>query len=178
MKNEFKKTRIILCLLSVLYIISGAIGIIHPLLFSVYLISVLGAFFLLNGFSSLFDGIKNIKNHNYHWGMSLFLGLMEIILSISIFMFPLMSELYLVMYIGMLILIKGIFIICSSFSKRSDLKTPHTSTGIISILFGFLLVVSPVLSDKLIILMVAWFIIFSGIDLFVIAMGMKNDQDE
>jgi len=167
-----------LYLLSILYIIAGISGIVYPVAFSMYLIYILGAFFLLSGIVNSIDGIKNLKNPKYHWGMSLFLGIIELILSFSIFTSPVLSGIYLIVYIGMLLLVRGLFVISSLLGRKDELKTPHMSTGIVSILFGILFVVIPVFSSELIVLVIAWFIIFSGVDLFVITMGMNKVYEE
>ncbi|MCS5420824.1 MULTISPECIES: HdeD family acid-resistance protein [Psychrilyobacter] len=172
--NKETKAGISLYLLAVLYIITGISGVIYPVVFSVYLIYILGAFFLLSGVINFIDGIKNLNNPAYHWGMSLFLGIIEIILSFSIFISPILSEVYLIVYIGILLLIRGLFIIFNSFGKKDELKTPHMSTAVVSILFGMLFVGIPMFSTELIVLAIAWFIIFSGVDLFIITMGMNK----
>ncbi len=172
--NKGTKASIALYLLAVLYIITGISGIVYPVGFSIYLIYILGAFFLLSGLINFIDGIKNMKNPKYHWGMSLFLGVIEIILSFSIFTSPVLSEIYLIIYIGMLLLIRGVFIISSSFGRKDELKTLHMSTGVVSILFGMLFIGIPLFSTELIVLAIALFIIFSGVDLFIITMGMNK----
>lgn len=177
MKNKLVEGKALIYILSALYIIIGGVGVVHPILFSVYLISILGAFFLLNGINNLYEGIKNMKDPSYHWGMSVFLGIMEIILSLSIFVHPVVSEIYLIIYVGMLILIRGLFILLNEGFGKNRPKTHHTSGAVISILFGGLLVGAPLLSNEMIVLMIAWFIILSGVNLLVIAIGGSRHID-
>ncbi len=174
--NNQKKFTLSFYLLGALYTITGILCMTFPLIFSIYLVYILAFLFLFNGLSNLLDGIRNINTPRHHWGMSLFLGIVEIILSFSIFVSPILSGIYLVLYIGFLLFIRGCFIVFNSFGQKSELKTPHTSTGIISILFGLLFIIAPLFSDKLIAITIAWFIIFSGIDLFIIGLGIDKNK--
>ncbi len=173
--NNQKKLTLIYSVLGILYTITGILCLAYPLMFSIYLVDILAVLFLLIGITNLLDGIKNIKTPNYHWGINLFLGIVEIILAISVIASPILSGIYLVLYIGFLLFIRGCFIAFNSLSKKSELKTPHTSTGIISILFGLLFIIAPLFADKLIAAIIAWFVIFTGIDLIIIALGNRNN---
>ncbi|MGB6128281.1 MAG: DUF308 domain-containing protein [Psychrilyobacter sp.] len=167
-----------LYLLSILYTVTGISGIVYPVAFSIYLIYVLGVFFLLSGIVNSIDGIKNLKNPKYNWGMSLFLGIIELIFSFSIFASPVISSIYLIIYTGILLLVRGLFVISSLLGRKGELKIPHISTGVVSVLFGILFIMIPVFSKELIVLVIAWFIIFSGVDLFIITMGINKVYEE
>ena len=174
MKNLSTKFQSVFYLISVFYIVTGVLGVLHPMLFSMYLIFILGAFFLINGGANFIDGVLNIGKEDYHWGMSLFLGIIEFFLALSMFYNPISSQISIVIYVGALLIVRGLFIIFNSWGISKELKKHNMSIGIISILFGILFVVIPFFSQELIVLMVAWFILFSGVNLFVATLSLKK----
>lgn len=174
MKSLSSKFQSIFYLISIFYIITGVLGILHPMMFSVYLIFILGAFFLINGGANFIDGVLNLRKEDYHWGMSLFLGIIEIFLALSMFFNPISSQISIVIYVGALLLVRGLFIIFNSLGINIELKKHQMSIGIISTLFGILFIVIPFFSQELIVLMVAWFILFSGVNLFVATLSFKK----
>lgn len=164
----------------ILYSLIGIFGLINPVAFSMYLIYILAFFFLVNGFNNFVKGIKFINVPNFHWALSIFLGTIEILLALSLFFTPFISQIYMIIYAGVFLLIKGIFIIVNVVSHKKifpNLYSHNLGSGIIDLLFGILLIFLPIFSQQFLFLAVSWYILFCGINLVISALALKKSNN-
>lgn len=166
-------------LLGILYSIIGIYGLINPMNFSLYVIYILAFLFLIGGFNNFVKGIKFTDVPGYHWGLSIFTGAVEILLALSLFFTPFVSQLYIIMYIGAFLIVKGIFIFINVLAHKKafpGLYSYNIGSAIIDILFGILLMLLPVFSQQFLFLAIAWFILFSGINLITTGFMLRKQK--
>lgn len=178
--QEFnKKVFTYLLVTGILFSIVGVFGIFSPTIFSVYLVDILAGFFLVSGVKNFTKGFQFRKVANFHWGLYIFIGVLEIIISLSLFSTPFASQIYIIIYAGIFMIFKGIFIILNILFNRKifpSLVDFSLGSGIIDTLFGVLLVALPFFSQEFIALCIAWYILFSGANLILSAFYFKKSQ--
>lgn len=178
--QEFnKKVFTYLLVTGILFSIVGVFGVFSPTIFSVYLVDILAAFFLVSGVKNFTKGFQFRKVANFHWGLYIFIGVLEIIISLSLFSTPFASQIYIIIYAGIFMIFKGIFIILNILFNRKifpSLVDFSLGSGIIDTLFGILLVALPFFSQEFIALCIAWYILFSGANLILSAFYFKKSQ--
>ncbi|MGL5664272.1 MAG: DUF308 domain-containing protein, partial [Cetobacterium sp.] len=75
--------------------------------------------------------------------------------------------------------LKGIFVVFNSLFHKNifpGLSSVTFSSGLIDVLFGILLTVVPFISQQFIFLCIAWYILFSGINLVMISFSIKRND--
>ncbi|MGL5176221.1 MAG: HdeD family acid-resistance protein [Cetobacterium sp.] len=172
-----KKIFLYLLITGILFNLVGIFGIFTPTIFSVYIIDILAAFFFVSGIKNFTKGFQFRKVPNFHWGLYIFVGVLEVIISISLFSQPFLSQLYMIIYAGIFMIFKGIFIFINTIINRKtfpDSVKFSLNPGITDILFGILLVGLPFFSQRFISLCVAWYILFSGANLILSAFYFKR----
>ncbi|MEG0069336.1 HdeD family acid-resistance protein [Cetobacterium sp.] len=178
--DEFnKKIFSYLLFTGILFSIVGIFGIFSPTIFSIYLVYILAAFFLVSGVKNFTKGFQFRKITNFHWGLYIFLGALEIIISLSLLATPFASQIYMIIYAGIFMIFKGIFILLNVLFNRKifpSLVSFSLGSGIIDVLFGFLLVALPFFSQQFIFLCIAWYILFSGANLILSAFSFKSSN--
>ncbi|MDX8335624.1 MULTISPECIES: HdeD family acid-resistance protein [Cetobacterium] len=178
--QEFnKKIFTYLLVTGILFSLVGIFGVFSPTIFSIYLVDILAAFFLVSGVKNFTKGFQFRKVPNFHWGLYIFIGVLEVVISLSLFSTPFSSQIFMIIYAGIFMIFKGIFIVLNILFNRKifpSLVDFSLGSGIIDLLFGILLVALPFFSQQFIFLCIAWYILFSGANLILSAFYFKRSQ--
>lgn len=177
MINFKKKIFRYLLITGILFSLVGIFGIFSTNIFSTYIIDILAAFFFVSGIKNFIKGFQFRKVLNFHWGLYIFIGVLEVVASISLLSQPFKSQLYMIIYSGIFMTFKGILIFINTIFNRKIFPNSvnfSLNTGIINILFGSLLIGLPFLSESFIFICVAWYIFFSGTNLILSAFYFKR----
>lgn len=162
----------------ILFTAIGIYGVFEPISFSNYLVYILAFFFFMGGIKNFTKGfeLKSIIP-DFHWGLYILVGAMEIIISLSLLRNPFPAQINLIIYAGIFMILKGIFIALNLFLNRS-LSPRMSNSGIVSsiidILFGSLLIIFPTFAQQFIVLCIAWYILFSGAHFILAAFSFKK----
>ncbi len=178
--QEFnKKIFTYLLVTGILFSLVGIFGVFSPTIFSIYLVDILAAFFLVSGVKNFTKGFQFRKVPNFHWGLYIFIGVLEVVISLSLFSTPFSSQIFMIIYAGIFMIFKGIFIVLNILFNRKifpSLVDFSLGSGVIDLLFGILLVALPFFSQQFIFLCIAWYILFSGANLILSAFYFKRSQ--
>lgn len=176
--EEFnRKVFLYLLITGIIFSLIGILGIFSPTIFSIYVIYILAFFFLVNGVKNFTKGFQFKHITNFHWGLYILIGVLEIIIALSLLSAPFASQIYMIIYAGIFMLFKGIFIVVNVIFNRKvfpSLINFSLGSGIIDTLFGILLIVLPVFSQQFLFLCIAWYILFSGANLVLSAFSFKK----
>jgi uncharacterized membrane protein HdeD (DUF308 family) len=113
-----------------------------------------------------------------YWWLVLIKGIILILLSFFIFSNPVSALMGLVLYIGIATLITGIFLIIVSLSGPKEGNWGWRLTeGIIDVVFGFILLSNPAISAAVLPFVVGFWVIFSGILMFVGSFSVRKEGD-
>jgi uncharacterized membrane protein HdeD (DUF308 family) len=122
-------------------LIIGILLITMPALTIFAAVSFLGAYWFIIGILA----IGSIFSDRTHMGLKLIVGILGIIAGLAILAYPILSTMIVpltfILYIGIL----GVFLGLVSLYRAASSRTwEHAVTGVISILFGLIIIVNPV----------------------------------
>lgn len=164
----------------IFFCIIGVLGLINPQFMAIYIVYMIAVFFFLAGFATLYMGFKFHKNPDFHSTLYIFMGLTQLLFAISLVAFPLKSQFLIFIYIAVFLLIKGIFILLNQMSHKHlfpVLSQCSLSTGLIDVLFGVTLLVMPFFSNMFLLMVLAWYFLFCGINFIASAFSLKKAQN-
>lgn len=157
----------------------GLVLLINPAATVIILVQFLAVFWVLDGIFTLVHAIKGCKHVN-KWGWGVFVGILSILAGIVIFSRPLVSSILtvalLVYLIAFLAMFFGISGIATGIRLRKEISHEWSMIlgGILSTLFGILLLSSPLMSAMALVLNVAAFSAINGIILIVLSFRVKK----
>ena len=160
-------------------VLLGIILLAFPLDTMKVLILIMGAWWVIDGIVTVVKSIKGRKNQQA-WGWGIFTGLLGVIAGIVVLSQPALSAIlttsFLVWFLGISALIYGINGIVTGIRLRKEVKGEWSMIlgGIFSIIFGIILMVSPLVSAMTIIKIMGIVAIAGGITLTLVAFGIKK----
>lgn len=172
MLNSFIKNWWMLVLRGVLAIILAILAFIYPVAVAATLLFWIGIFVIADGIITLISALVNWSKVEDKW-LLLFEAVISIVLGIIILRSPEATALFLVIYLAVWSIFAGITKIATAIQLRKEIEGEGwlILSGIISILFGIILIANPGLGLATIILMLAVFMLVTGI-LFIL-LGFK-----
>ncbi len=133
-----------LALRGLLAIIFGLIAIVFPHIALLAFIYVFGAYALIGGIIAVIVALRE-RGSVGRWGWILFEGILSIIAGLIAFVFPGLTALVWLYIIAAWAIVIGTMEIFAAFAIRPFLSRewPLVLTGILSLVFGFLLIIFP-----------------------------------
>jgi len=165
----------VLALRGVFAIIFGVLALIWPALTLLVLITLFGAYALVDGIFAVIAGIASY-GRNERWWAVLLEGVAGIILGVLTFLWPGTTALVLVYFIAAWALITGIFEIVAAIRLRKEIEGEWMMvlSGIVSILFGLFLVVAPGAGALGLTWVIGAYAIVFGILLLILAFRLRS----
>lgn len=153
----------------VLAILFGALAISWPRITVLVLVSLFAAFALLDGITSTVSAIRN-----RHWGWPFIAGLLSIVIGVMAIVWPARTGTALVILIGVWAVVRGTSDLAAAVALRRAITQEWVLvlSGVLSVLFGALLILWPGAGALAIIGLIAGFSIFLGI--LLIAAGIRQ----
>jgi uncharacterized membrane protein HdeD (DUF308 family) len=143
------------------------------------LVQFLGAYWIADGIFTLVHALKGRKVAK-NWGRGLFVGIPSIVAGLIIFSRPLASAILTVTFLVYLIAFWSMFFGINSIvtgirlHKEVNNEWSMILGGIISTLFGILLLVSPMMSAMTLVWLIAVFALVDGIILIVLSFKVRK----
>jgi uncharacterized membrane protein HdeD (DUF308 family) len=163
----------ILFLWGILTLILGALFLNTPAVTAEVLITFMGAFWLVGGLFS----IASLAVDRTHMGWKVFLAAINIIAGALILVFPVFTTVFILLvtaiYIGFVACIIGFSHLFLAF-RRKD--AGNGVIGIISLVFGILLLANPALTAGMLPFIAGAFCIVSGISAIIASIVAKKSQ--
>jgi uncharacterized membrane protein HdeD (DUF308 family) len=167
MKLNFKS---IFLTLGIFYVLIGALGISNMGFFNQNIEYILSTILFLNGIYHIFYSMTNRKNPYFHWGLVLAEGAIELISVAVILLNTFTSQLFFTSYIGGLLCLKGLILVLGRDNKLTSWENTNAKVkilviikGLLHFLFGSLIIILPLLTDKAVYIVFGWYILFLGI---------------
>ena len=159
----------------ILSILLGLIAIFWPEVAFASLVLIVGVFALVNGVIAIISAFtSNAKSENWWW--LILEGALGILLgAITIFQPQAMARVWLILIAAWLI-VAGIFEVITAIAIRKVIEGEFWMilAGVVSVLFGFLLLASPSLGIAAIGIIIGLFAILFGIIFILLAIGLKK----
>ena len=133
----------LLLLRGLLGILFGVLTFVWPAISLFSLVILFGAYTLVDGAFALYAAFKGGKRKGTGW--LIFVGLTGIAAGIITFIYPQVTALVLVIFIGAWALVRGIFEIIGAIRLRREIEREWLLilAGVISVLFGLAVLINP-----------------------------------
>ena len=156
-------------------VIFGVLAIVWPGLTLLVLITLFGAYALVDGIFAVIAGIASY-GRNERWWAVLLEGIAGIILGVLTFLWPGTTALVLVYFIAAWALITGVFEIAAAIRLRKEIEGEWMMvlSGILSIIFGAFLIVAPGAGALGLTLVIGVYAIVWGILLIILAFRLRK----
>lgn len=160
-------------------LIMGALLLYKSGITVLVLVQILGAFFFVDGLFTIFKSILG-RRYIEGWGWGLFVGIMEVLAGIIVFVHPFASAIltvsFLVYFIAFMAMFFGFLSIFTGIRLRKEMEGEWTMIlgGLLSVIFGILLIFNPEASAVALIIVMGVFAIMGGIAQVVFAFKMRK----
>lgn len=164
-----------LALRGVLAVIFGIMALVWPTITLEILVILFGTYTLLDGITLLVTSLTNRKQYP-KWGRWLLSGTLSLVIGILAFVWPEITALALLLLIAARSIIVGVFEILAAIQLRKEIAGEWLLglSGVLSILFGILLVIQPESGTLAIVSLIGIYAIVFGILLFALALRIKG----
>jgi uncharacterized membrane protein HdeD (DUF308 family) len=153
-------------------IVFGVLAFVWPHITLTALIFLFGAYALVDGVFSIIAGVKT-HAENKRWWLLLILGLLSVAAGIYAFVIPTITAFILLILIASWSIVSGVFEIVGAIQLRKHISGEWllALSGIISILFGALLLYNPVAGALAVVWLIGIYAVVYGI--LLLALGMR-----
>jgi uncharacterized membrane protein HdeD (DUF308 family) len=141
------------------------------------LVLVWGAFALVDGVLALVAGVRIRDNGKPLWAL-IIVGLLGIAAGIVTFLYPGLTALVLLYIIAIWALVSGIFQVVAAIRFRKDIRNEWLLglSGLVSILFGGMLIMQPGAGALALVWVIGIYAVFFGILLLVFSFRLKQHK--
>ena len=161
----------LLLLYGLLSLAVGTMFLMTPGISTEFLITLIGAYWLVGG---LFT-IGSLAVSRAHAGWKIFLSVINIVAGVLILSYPLFSTIFLLAFFIIFIGFWGIFIGIGHLYHAYVKKDAGTGVlGIVSLIFGLVLLAYPLFAATLIPLIIGVFAVMSGVAAIIASFGVKK----
>lgn len=169
----------LLLLRGIASIVFGVLAFIWPGLTLVTLVLFYGAFALVDGVIALVAAFKGSAKPAPTWWLVV-VGLLGIGVGLATFVMPGITAVVLVLFIGAWALVHGIFEIIGAIQLRKEIDNEWMLilSGIVSVLFGLIILMAPGAGALGLIWAIAAYSIVFGISFIALAFRLKNHRHE
>jgi uncharacterized membrane protein HdeD (DUF308 family) len=155
----------------ILSLIIGFMFLTTPGITTLLLITFLGAYWLVGGFFTLGSLVVDKTN----MGLKIFLSVVNILAGLVILLYPLYSSVFLLSFFAIFIGFWGLFIGAAHLFQAFKTKDGGNGVlGVISIIFGIIILIHPLLTAAIIPFIAGVFAIVSGIAAVVAAFQVRK----
>jgi uncharacterized membrane protein HdeD (DUF308 family) len=168
--NAFAGNWWVLLLRGIAAVLFGFLAFVWPELTLAALVFLFGAYALVDGVTALFVGGRARA-----WWM-VFTGVLGVIAGVLTFIFPGITAFWLLILISSWAIVRGLFEIVTAMRLRKELTNEWMLIlgGIISIIFGVLLVLNPAAGALAVVWLIGVFALVFGIMIIVLSFRMRR----
>jgi uncharacterized membrane protein HdeD (DUF308 family) len=160
----------------ILAVLFGIAAFVWPGITIVFLISLFGAYALLDGIISVVIGIAQYGENERWWGI-LLQGICGIAVGLMTFLWPQVTGLILLFFIAGWAILTGLFQIVAAIRLRKVISGEWLLglSGVISMLFGITLFIYPAAGALAVIWMIGIFAILNGLLLIFLSLRIRSN---
>ena len=165
----------LLLLRGIASIVFGVLAFAWPGITIISLVFVYGAYSLVDGLFSLYAAISGGNGASSRWWLAI-VGIAGILAGLVSFAMPALVALWLLLLIAAWAIVSGVFEIIGAIRLRKEIDNEWMLIlhGVITVLFGVLLLASPVSGALAMIWVIGAYAILAGVILSVLAFRLKK----
>lgn len=163
----------------ILLFLTGCVIIRYPVSSYISIAMLVSLLLVVVGIGHIWFASTNNKNLPY-WGWHLFIGILDIVLGIILFLYPNITMAVLPLLVGFLFFIRSVSLISYAFAlRRSDRGWGWLLTGgILTLLLGLLVIYYPFFGCFTVIVWTAAAFFVAAVFNIVLAFRLKSKKDE
>lgn len=156
-------------------VLFGLLAFASPGITAATLVFWIAIFLFIDGLLALFAVIRDWKAREDKW-LGVLEGALGIVLAILMFRAPELTLLFVVMYVGIWAIISGISRVAMAIQLRKEIEGELwlAISGVISVLFGILIIAQPGIGVATLMWMLGLFAVLAGIVLIIIGLKVKK----
>ncbi len=165
----------VLVLRGVLAVLFGLAAFFWPGLTALVLVSLFGAYALIDGIFAVVAGIQQYGKHERWWAV-LLEGIVGILIGLLTFFWPGVTALGLLYFIAAWALVTGVFEIVAAIRLRREIEGEWLLglSGVASVLFGLLLVIFPSAGVLSVIWIIGAYALLFGVIMIILGLRMRG----
>ncbi|WP_237067663.1 HdeD family acid-resistance protein [Microbulbifer guangxiensis] len=169
----------LLLLRGIAAVVFGLLAFVWPGLTLLTLVILFGVYALIDGFIALIAAVKGRHRSTPMWWLIL-AGLVSVAAGIITFMYPQITGLVLVIFIGAWALVRGLFEIIGAVSLRKEIQGEWLliAAGMLSVLFGIAILVNPGAGALALVWLIGAYAIALGLPLSWLAFRVRKRLEE
>ena len=163
----------VLVLRGVLSILFGVVAIVQPMVAGLAMALVFGVFALLDGVMSVWTAVTGRSKHRWLLGL---LGLISLVAAYVAFREPITALIAFVIVIGAWAIVRGVFEIAAGIALRKEIDHEWLLivAGLLSIIFGLLLLATPIRGMLAVIWIIGFYAFLWGGLLIALGLRLKK----
>ena len=162
-----------LALRGALAVLFGMAAFVVPGLTAALLIALFGAYALIDGVLAIIAGVKAAEHHE-RFGSLILRGILGVAAGVVAFILPAATAVVLTLMIGAWAMVTGVLeIVAAVHLHRAHGEWLLIANGVLSVLFGLFLVVTPVLGILTLVWLIGAYAIVFGVIMLVLAFRLR-----
>jgi uncharacterized membrane protein HdeD (DUF308 family) len=155
-------------------ILFGLVALFFPGVTILSLVLLFSAYMLVDGAFSIAGAIRSSRHER--WGWMLFNGIWSILTAVAAFLWPGLTAIVFVLILAAWSLVSGVLMLMAAFRMRSGARARGWLIfgGIISVLFGALLVVAPLMGAIVLTWWLGAYVLVSSILMLALAFTLRS----
>jgi uncharacterized membrane protein HdeD (DUF308 family) len=172
MTTQLARNWWILLLRGLAALLFGVLAILSPLITATVLVIFFGAYALVDGIFAVYASLTHRAGHD-RWWVLLLEGLTGIVIGLLAYVYPDVATLFLLYFIAAWAILTGIMEIVAAIRLRREIEGEWllVFSGILSVLFGILVVIFPVFGTVAVVWLIGIYAILFG--LLLITLGLR-----
>lgn len=167
----------LMALRGVAAILFGVLTIVWPGMTLLVLVTLWGAYALLDGVLAFFNAFRTRERGKPQWSM-LLVGLLGVAAGIVTFVWPGLTALVLLMIIAAWALVVGVFQIIAAVRLRRSIRGEWLLglSGVLSVLFGLFMILSPGAGALAVVWIIAAYALLFGVLLLALGLRLRRSS--
>jgi uncharacterized membrane protein HdeD (DUF308 family) len=165
----------VIALRGILGILFGLIALFFPGVTILSLVLLFSAYMLVDGAFSI-AGVIRYGQRNERWGWMLLNGILSILTAVVAFLWPGLTAVVFVLILAAWSIVSGVLMLTAAYRMKSGARARGwlIFSGIVSLLFGALLVLSPLMGAVVLTWWLGAYVLVSSVIMLVLAFAVRS----
>jgi uncharacterized membrane protein HdeD (DUF308 family) len=153
----------------------GVLALMYPGATLAVAVLLIGAYLIVDGVIAIWKAFSVMRS-DAHWWVLLLEGLLGVVVGLVIFALPGLSVISLAYLVGYWAIITGVLAIITAFRLRAHVPGEwlYILFGVVSVVFGFFVLLEPVIGLTYIVLMIAIYGFVIGVTMIALAFRARS----